>query len=35
MGKKVKKILIGTVTMAVTIVVEVYEKLYQKAKEGR
>ena len=35
MGKKIKKILIGTVTMAVTIVIEVYEKLYTKAREGR
>lgn len=35
MGNKMKKILISAVTMTVTIVVEVYEKLYQRAKEGR
>ena len=35
MGNKMKKIVISAVTMAVTIVVEVYEKLYARAKEGK
>jgi len=35
MRNKMKKILISALTMTVSIVVEVYEKLYTKAKEGR